>query len=136
MHLLKFRAKMNGGLACPTPNVMETTNIDGSCTNEPRAGFYASQQTPTRRVVQEQSSVCTPHCSGFPCGRVPLRAADTPAPCFPFCGEAFPTNSATKTWVLDCRLLGPPIVPFYPLFFGESSASKIDYRRKSGTLNL
>ena len=31
--------------------------------------------------------------------------------------------------------LDPPVVPFYPLFFWEGSALKIDYRKK-GTLIL
>ena len=33
------------------------------------------------------------------------------------------------------ELLGPPLVPFYP-FLGEGSPSKIDYRKKVGTLSL
>ena len=31
--------------------------------------------------------------------------------------------------------LGPPVVPFYP-FFGEGSPTKLDYRKKMGTLFL
>ena len=33
------------------------------------------------------------------------------------------------------RLLGHPVVPFYP-FVGEGSPTKIDYRKKVGTLIL
>ena len=33
------------------------------------------------------------------------------------------------------KRLGPPVVPFYP-FLGEGSPTKLDYRKKVGTLIL
>ena len=37
--------------------------------------------------------------------------------------------------VFEGALLGPPVVPCYP-FLGEGSPTKIDYRKKVGTLIL
>ena len=41
------------------------------------------------------------------------------------------------TGTLNKHILGPPTrCPFLPIFFGEGSPTKIDYRNKSGTLIL
>ena len=43
--------------------------------------------------------------------------------------ECHPSHQGASCELRSVRLLGPPVVPFYP-FLGEGSPTKIDYRKK------
>ena len=52
-------------------------------------------------------------------------------------GLQYATARGAQNWALGSGelRLGPPVVPSYP-FLGEGSPTKIDYRKKVGTLVL